>query len=296
MDFLTSFLTSFSQTPQLPSGTPAESLLGHLYEEKTDSPYHAMLSVSAYGTHYICSPFSYHFRSFNSYLLLYTKKGSGILHTEGRQLFLKDMSLLFLDCTQPFSLSLSGNFWNFETYFCTGSLLSTFYREEQGMFWSLAGAPEILHHFQMLENNNKNPLHRNPVLDIKCFTNLFSDLILIEETEQQTRKNLPPYLLYMKKCFDYSYANRYSLANFEAELDISKYRLCREFTSVFGTSPLQYLNQRRLSAAKDLLRNSEMTVHQVAASVGFENTNHFINLFKRNTGLTPNVYRQENRN
>lgn len=296
MDFLTSFLASFSKTPQLPSGTLTENLLGHVYEENADSPYDMLLSVSAYGTHYVSSPFSYHFRSLNSYLLLYTKKGKGILQTESSQTVLKEMSFLFLDCRQPFSLSLSGNFWNFDTYFCTGSLLSAFYRNKQGMFWNLNDAPEILRHLQMLEDNNKNPLHRNPVLDVKCFTSLLSDLTLMEEAKQQPQRNLPSYLLYMKKCFDYSYAGHYSLTDFETVLEISKYRLCREFATVFGISPLQYLNQRRLDAAKELLQTTNMAVHEIGSSVGFENTNHFINLFKRNTGMTPNVYRQENRN
>ena len=295
MDFLTTFLASFSKAPLLPSGTPAESLLGHVYEEKTDSVYQPLLSVSAYGAHYVSLPFSYYIRSLNSYLILYTQNGCGNLQTADSQFTLKENTLLFLDCRQPFSLAVAGNFWNFETYFCTGSLPAAFYQKQQSMLYDLSSATEICRYFQMLEDNNKNPLYRNPVLDIKCITNLFSDLILMEEAGQQPKKNIPSYLLYMKKCFDYSYANRYSLAAFEEELQISKYRLCREFATIFGISPLQYLNQQRLDAAKDLLRSTNIPVHEVSTSVGFENTNHFINLFKRETGMTPNVYRQKHR-
>lgn len=98
----------------------------------------------------------------------------------------------------------------------------------------------------------------------------------------------------MKKCFDYSYASHYSLKQFEEELDISKYRLCREFTNIFGISPLQYLNRRRIEASKQLLRSSTLTVHEIGSMVGFDNTNHFINLFKRETdNITPNLYRQQ---
>ena len=295
MDFTTTFLASFSKAPLLPSGTPAESLLGHVYDEKTDSVYHSLLSVSAYGAHYVSLPFSYYIRSLNSYLILYTKNGCGSLQTADSRFTLKEETLLFLDCRQSFSLSAAGNFWNFETYFCSGSLPAAFYQKQSGMLYDLSSAAEIRRYFQMLEGNNKNPLYRNPVLDLKCINNLFSDLTLIEEENGQPQKNVPPYLLYMKKCFDYSYANRYSLAAFEDELQISKYRLCREYTTVFGISPLQYLNQRRIDAAKDLLRTTNIPVHEVSTSVGFENTNHFINLFKRSAGMTPNVYRQKHR-
>ncbi|MDY2590142.1 MAG: helix-turn-helix transcriptional regulator [Agathobacter sp.] len=294
MDFLASFLASFSKTPSLPNGMPPETLLGHIYEEEADIPCQSLLSIHAYGSHYMSAPFSYHFRSLNSYLLLYTKNGNGTLQTAENKFTLEEMSLFLLDCRQPFSLSLSGSFWNFEIYFCTGSLLSAFYLRPQGMYWSLSHSAEILRHLQMLENSNKNFLHRNPILDLKCFANLFSDLSLAAEQEMNAKKNLPSYLLYMKKCFDYSYANHYFLTYFETELDISKYRLCREFSTVFGVSPIQYLNQRRIEAAKELLCTTSMTVHEIGSSVGFDNTNHFINLFKRSTGKTPNAYRQEN--
>ncbi len=74
MDFLTTFLASFSKAPLLPSGTPAESLLGHVYEEQTDNVYQPLLSIYAYGVHYVSLPFSYYIRSFNSYLILYQKR------------------------------------------------------------------------------------------------------------------------------------------------------------------------------------------------------------------------------
>ena len=96
----------------------------------------------------------------------------------------------------------------------------------------------------------------------------------------------------MKKCFDYSYAENYTLQDFEDQLQISKYRLCREFSAHFKMSPLQYLNQKRIDEAKNLLCTTNVPIHEVGTAVGIDNTNHFINLFKRETGLTPNVYRQ----
>lgn len=294
MDFLASFLASFSKTPSLPDGMSPEVLPGHIYEEGTDLSCQSLLSVRAYGSHHMSAPFSCHFRTLDCYLLLYTKSGSGTLQTAEHKFALNEMSLFLFDCRQPFSLSILGNFWNFELYFCTGSLPSAFCHQPSGEYWNLKHSPEIMRHLQMLEANNKNPLSRNAVLDLKCFTNLLSDLSLATEAEDNAGKDFPPYLLYMKKCFDFSYANHYFLTYFETELDISKYRLCREFSAAFGVSPMQYLNQRRIEAAKELLCTTSMTVHEIGASVGFDNTNHFINLFKRSTGKTPNAYRQEN--
>lgn len=96
----------------------------------------------------------------------------------------------------------------------------------------------------------------------------------------------------MKKMFDTHYDQTYSLDDLENSLGISKYRLCREFSNVFHESPIHYLNRVRISNSKLLLQNTNMKIHEIGAQVGIENTNHFINLFKRQEGTTPLIYRE----
>ena len=88
------------------------------------------------------------------------------------------------------------------------------------------------------------------------------------------------------------YAENHSLEYFEQTLGISRYRLCREFSATFHTSPLQYLQGKKIEAAKSLLLSTDNPIHEVGAMVGIDNTNHFIHLFKKHTGVTPFVYRQ----
>ena len=291
MDFLTAFLASFSKPPCLPSGVSPETLAGHIYEEDSESVFHSLLSIFAYGTHYAVPPFTYYFHSLDCYLLLYTSNGCGILQTADNSFMLEEQTLLFFDCRQPFSLAISGTFWNFEAYFCAGEIPAVFCQKQKHILYDFSSARELCRYFQILDTNSKNPLGRNPILDIKYFTNLFSDLILLGENNMQLQKNIPAYLRYMKKCFDYSYAKRYSLIDFEKKLHVNKYRLCHEFSVFYGISPMQYLNLRRIDAAKELLCCADLPISEVAVSVGIENTTHFITLFKRETGITPNVYR-----
>lgn len=70
-------------------------------------------------------------------------------------------------------------------------------------------------------------------------------------------------------------------------------RICREFSKYYGVSPIQYLNHRRMEAAKKLLLTTDETIHEIGSMVGIHNTNHFINLFKRETGATPLVFKQD---
>ena len=62
--------------------------------------------------------------------------------------------------------------------------------------------------------------------------------------------------------------------------------------SAFGLPPIRYLNKKRLEAAENLLLSTEIKVHEIALETGFDNTNHFIHLFKREYGSTPQVYRE----
>ncbi|MBD2867924.1 helix-turn-helix transcriptional regulator [Paenibacillus arenilitoris] len=63
------------------------------------------------------------------------------------------------------------------------------------------------------------------------------------------------------------------------------------FKSVMGCSPIQYVTNRRIAAAKRLLAETKLPVAAVAKHVGMQN--HYLSrLFKRYTGITPVQYRR----
>ena len=74
---------------------------------------------------------------------------------------------------------------------------------------------------------------------------------------------------------------------------MSRYRLCREFSSFYGMPPLRYLTEKRLEEAKKILLTTDFSIHEVSSMIGYENTNHFINIFKKYAGLTPGKFRQK---
>lgn len=75
-------------------------------------------------------------------------------------------------------------------------------------------------------------------------------------------------------------------------LGISQPYLYRIFKEKFGKSPKQYINDYRIEQAKILLQNSDITVTQVANSVGFCDVLSFSRFFSLKTGLSPQKYRQ----
>jgi len=72
----------------------------------------------------------------------------------------------------------------------------------------------------------------------------------------------------------------------------SPYHLHRTFKRVKGMTPTQYIQQKRVDKAKQLLFFSHLTISEVGIDVGLPNTSYFTTLFKKITGYTPTGYRQ----
>lgn len=69
-------------------------------------------------------------------------------------------------------------------------------------------------------------------------------------------------------------------------------KLFREYS---GQSPMQYRMALRMSMAKKLLEDSDMTLDEIAAALNLESGAYFCKLFRRQCGQTPGAYRREYR-
>jgi len=64
----------------------------------------------------------------------------------------------------------------------------------------------------------------------------------------------------------------------------------RDFKRHFNTTPHQWLVQKRMQKAQQLLQQESQSVTQAALAVGYENLSHFIKAFKERYGLSPKQY------
>ena len=58
-----------------------------------------------------------------------------------------------------------------------------------------------------------------------------------------------------------------------------------------GKTYKELLQKHRLETAARLLRRSDMTIQQIIAQVGYENTSYFYRLFRAHYGQSPREYR-----
>lgn len=88
--------------------------------------------------------------------------------------------------------------------------------------------------------------------------------------------------------------------NFDKELNLdllsyirftSKYHLLRLFKRYYGQTPKQYLIDKRIERAKELLSKGT-NVTETCFSIGFDCPSSFSTLFKSRVGLTPTAFQK----
>lgn len=84
-----------------------------------------------------------------------------------------------------------------------------------------------------------------------------------------------------------------SLEMLAGQVGFSPYHFTRLFRQTTGESPHQFVLRHRLEAAKPLLKETDIPLSHVALEVGFPHQSHFTQAFKRYSGTTPRIYRQE---
>lgn len=90
---------------------------------------------------------------------------------------------------------------------------------------------------------------------------------------------------------DRHYESAVTIDQLSHEVGLSPYYLIRRFRCVYRQTPHQYLVQRRITRAKELLRNTDLPITEICAAVGFESLGSFSLLFRKSAGLSPSAYR-----
>ncbi len=73
---------------------------------------------------------------------------------------------------------------------------------------------------------------------------------------------------------------------------MSESTLHRQFQKHFGTSPLKFANQLRITRAKRELRQNRDGIEGIAAKLGFSDASHFSRVFRKSVGEPPAEYRR----
>ncbi|MEH6492432.1 helix-turn-helix transcriptional regulator [Halopseudomonas sp.] len=152
----------------------------------------------------------------------------------------------------------------------------------------------LLYRHFLLNHNWQDPADR---LAISSATTLILNHLLKHYVHLQwqapaVRGGLSPYQL--KRVTDYideHLDQPLLLQDLAGQVSLSEYHFARMFKHSKGVAPHQYVMNRRLARAMQLLRNSPLPLTSIALQCGFSSPSHFSNRFRQVHGCSPSALR-----
>lgn len=131
-------------------------------------------------------------------------------------------------------------------------------------------------------------------LTLEQFEQLFDDL-LPEAASYIKRKRMEndPITGFVTEYVEKHYREDISLDLLADKLNITGAYLSTYFKEKRGINFSDYVNTFRMNKAKELLRETDLKIQDIAVQVGYPNVNSFIRMFKKATGLPPGEFRKE---
>ena len=145
-----------------------------------------------------------------------------------------------------------------------------------------------------------------PKEDLRYFSQLFDSLVyhlaqIASEDEKSSSENsanlrkgsTPVDFEATLHYIESHLSERLTLKNLSSQARVSRSLFAREFTSILGVPPHQFILSRRIERAKSLLRQGALSVTEIAYETGFSNQSHFSTAFKAITGTTPTKFSKQ---
>lgn len=148
---------------------------------------------------------------------------------------------------------------------------------------------ELMHEIILLnESENKDIL----LFSGKLFTLLS---FIIRDGEHKKRGTNYDYsaMHSAKKFIEGNFEKRLSTADIAKSANLSESRFRYLFGVAYGLSPHAYLTETRISAAKEMLWNTDIPITEIAEKCGFGCQQYLNDTFKKSTGVSPGKYREQ---
>jgi AraC-like DNA-binding protein len=91
------------------------------------------------------------------------------------------------------------------------------------------------------------------------------------------------------------HAEPWTVESLATAVALSRSSFAARFSELVGETPLEYLARWRMTKAAQALRESELPLSEVAASIGYQSEASFNRAFKRWGGVAPGAYRRDHR-
>lgn len=225
--------------------------------------------------------------------IFYCTKGSGILYINDTKTEIKAGMGFFIPASYPHEYYPVGDVWD-NHWIIPGGFACERMLGELGLakpkVFTLSSTARLERFFFDMHNALRHDsIHGN----LRASGLLYDFLIELDRSMSHignTRRINPA----VKKCvelIDKEYMRSITLDELCQLSGMSKQHICRLFRSVLDSRPMEYIAKRRIQAAKELLSGTDMTMEEIAETVGFGSSSYFCKMFKRYEGFSPTQFR-----
>ncbi len=184
------------------------------------------------------------------------------------------------------------------TYFvenCLNPLLQNIHFPYQKLNPSIQWQNSILHDLEMLYEKNMDKIQPFFTLEktVHIFRLLAENMNYFPDYDKDSEDilALTAMIGYVQK----NYPNKILLKDISSSGNCCKTKCTSLFQKYLNTSPMVYLNCYRLEKSVFLLRNTTMSITEIAYACGFSNSSYFCELFHKYYNTTPGKFRTNNR-
>ena len=97
---------------------------------------------------------------------------------------------------------------------------------------------------------------------------------------------------FIEQYLDEHFADDITLETLSTLTHMNKYYMVHAFKKYKGISPINYLTDRRIAEAKHLLESTNYPIAKIADATGFSSQSYFSQVFRKETGVSPILYRK----
>lgn len=234
-----------------------------------------------------------------SYLFFYVNSGSGELEYQGKKYKLSQGDCVFIDCQQPYSHCTDADLWSLSWIHFSGVTMQDIYQKYQERGGRPVFHPENITAFAELHKSLFNlALSDDYIRDMRINSSLNELLVLLmNESWHPTEhsdgvlkgQNLDPIRDYL----DTHYTEKVSLDALADRFFISKFYLARVFKEQYGVSINTYIQNLRITKAKQMLRFTDKKLEDIGYQCGLGAPHYFSRVFKQIEGVTPSEFREK---
>lgn len=231
----------------------------------------------------------------DEYIFKYCVEGSGILEICGKRWQIGKGDVFFCFEGLPHSYWADGDdpwsvYWTHFTGNAVLPLLGNLGISPENPVLHIGDKPKVVSLFNdILDVLTKGYSQCNLVYASTCFQHVLGWLasLRIAPDSYNGEMNVDSVMELMLQ----KLGETFSLEEFAAHLNLSKYHFARTFKKITGYPPMDYFNRLKIQKACELLDTSSMSIKEISQLLGFGSPYYFSASFKHIVGSSPKVYR-----